>query len=166
MEAGESCCFGKRAAAPKIRLLRERGVCGGVAWWPARPIEQGGSKVGPGHSKPATRRPKETRRPRSELIATLAEQPPIELGHSRSSDFRAAGRGAGALEVGPRALLIGLFLGLLFQRLEVFLVWIALLAGFAFFMGGNTALVLALLAIGGGLLTAGQLLSGFVNRQG
>ena len=42
---------------------------------------QGCSKVGPGHSKP------ETRRPRSELIATLAEQPPIELGHARNSDF-------------------------------------------------------------------------------
>jgi len=42
---------------------------------------QGCDKVGPGHAKP------ETRRPRSELIATPAEQPPIELGHSRNSDF-------------------------------------------------------------------------------
>ena len=47
--------------------------------------------------RPEDRRPKETRRPRSELIATPAEQPPIESGHSRnsgfglrSSDFRAA----------------------------------------------------------------------------
>ena len=37
--------------------------------------------------RPEDRRPKETRRPRSELIATPAEQPPIELGHSRNSDF-------------------------------------------------------------------------------
>ena len=33
------------------------------------------------------RRPKETRRPRSELRATPAEQQPIESGHSRNSDF-------------------------------------------------------------------------------
>ena len=33
------------------------------------------------------RRPKETRRPRSELIATQAEQQPIESGHFRNSDF-------------------------------------------------------------------------------
>ena len=37
--------------------------------------------------RPEDRRPKETRRPRSELIATPAEQQPIELGHSRNSDF-------------------------------------------------------------------------------
>ena len=37
--------------------------------------------------RPEDRRPKETRRPRSELIATPAEQPPIESGHSRNSDF-------------------------------------------------------------------------------
>ena len=52
---------------------------------------QGCSKVGPGHSKP------EIRRPKAELIATPAEQQPIESGHPRnsgfglrSSDFRAA----------------------------------------------------------------------------
>ena len=37
--------------------------------------------------RPADRRPKETRRPRSELIATPAQQPPIELGHSRNSEL-------------------------------------------------------------------------------
>ena len=37
--------------------------------------------------RPEDRRPKETRRPRSELIATPAEQQPIESGHSRNSDF-------------------------------------------------------------------------------
>jgi hypothetical protein len=40
--------------------------------------------------RPEDRRPKETRRPKSELIATPPEQQPIELGHSRNSDFRAA----------------------------------------------------------------------------
>ena len=47
---------------------------------PAR--HQACSKVGPGHSKP------ETRRLRSELIATPAEQRPIESGHSRNSELR------------------------------------------------------------------------------
>ena len=37
--------------------------------------------------RPEDRRPKETRSPRSELIATPAEQPPIESGHFRNSDF-------------------------------------------------------------------------------
>ena len=37
--------------------------------------------------RPEDRRPKETRRPRSELIATPPEQQPIELGHSRNSGF-------------------------------------------------------------------------------
>ena len=37
--------------------------------------------------KPEDRRPKETRRPSSELIATPAEQQPVGLGHSRNSDF-------------------------------------------------------------------------------
>jgi hypothetical protein len=37
--------------------------------------------------RPEDRRPKETRRPRSELIATPAEQQPIESGHSRDSGF-------------------------------------------------------------------------------
>ena len=37
--------------------------------------------------RPEDRRPKETRRPRSELIATPAEQQPIESGHSRNSGF-------------------------------------------------------------------------------
>ena len=37
--------------------------------------------------RPEDRRPKETRRPKSELIATPAEQQPIESGHSRNSDF-------------------------------------------------------------------------------
>ena len=43
--------------------------------------QQGCSKVGPSHSKP------EIRRPKAELIATPAEQPPIELGHSRNSEL-------------------------------------------------------------------------------
>jgi len=34
------------------------------------------------HPRPEDRRPKETRRPRSELIATPAEQPLIELGQT------------------------------------------------------------------------------------
>ena len=37
--------------------------------------------------RPEARRPKEIRRPRSELIATPAEQQPIELGHSRNSEL-------------------------------------------------------------------------------
>ena len=37
--------------------------------------------------RPEDRRPKETRRPRSELIATPAEQQPIELGHARNSEL-------------------------------------------------------------------------------
>jgi len=37
--------------------------------------------------RPEDRRPKETRRPRSELRATPAEQQPVGLGHSRNSDF-------------------------------------------------------------------------------
>ena len=37
--------------------------------------------------RPEDRRPKETRRPRSELIATPAEQQPVSFGHSRNSDF-------------------------------------------------------------------------------
>ena len=41
--------------------------------------------------RPEDRRPKETRRPRSELIATPAEQQPIELGHSRNSDLSGFG---------------------------------------------------------------------------
>ena len=45
------------------------------------PLPQGCSKVGSVHSKP------ETRRPKSELIATPAEQPPIESGHSRNSEL-------------------------------------------------------------------------------
>jgi hypothetical protein len=48
---------------------------------------QGCSNVGPGHSQPETRRPKETRSPKSELIATPAEQPPIESGHARNSEL-------------------------------------------------------------------------------
>ena len=64
---------------------------------------QGCSKVGPGHSKP------ETRRPRSALIATPAELPPIELGQSRNSELppitqmgadNKAGRQAGRLRHG------------------------------------------------------------------
>ena len=50
-------------------------------------MPQGCSKVGPGHSKPETRRPQAERNPKAELIATPAEQPPIESGHSRNSDF-------------------------------------------------------------------------------
>ena len=59
--------------------------------------------------RPADRRPKETRRPRSELIATPAKQPPIELGHSRNSELplitpmaadNKAGRPAGRLRHG------------------------------------------------------------------
>ena len=65
--------------------------------------------VGPGHSQPEIRRPKETRSPRSELIATPAEQPPIESGHSRNSELppitqmgadNKAGRQAGRLRYG------------------------------------------------------------------
>ena len=37
--------------------------------------------------RPEDRRPKETRRPKSELITTPAELQPIESGHSRNSDF-------------------------------------------------------------------------------
>ena len=37
--------------------------------------------------RPEDRRPKETRRPKAELIATPAEQQPIESGHSRNSEF-------------------------------------------------------------------------------
>ena len=36
--------------------------------------------------RPEDRRPKETRRPRPELIATPAEQPPVESGSSRNSE--------------------------------------------------------------------------------
>ena len=65
--------------------------------------QQGCSKVGPSHSKP------EIRRPKSELIATPAEQPPIESGHSRNSELppitqmgadNKAGRQAGRLRYG------------------------------------------------------------------
>ena len=50
---------------------------------------RGCSKVGPGHSKPETRRPKAERNPKTEvrIDSYPAEQPPIELGHSRNSDF-------------------------------------------------------------------------------
>ena len=72
---------------------------------------QGCSRVGLGHSKPETedRRPKETRRPKAELIATPAEQQPIESGHSRNSELppitqmgadNKAGRPAGRLRHG------------------------------------------------------------------
>ena len=50
--------------------------------------------------------------------------------------------------------------------LQVFLVFVALLAGFALFMLGDAALVLAVFALGGGLLTAGQLFCGLIARQG
>ena len=66
----------------------------------------------------------------------------------------------------PSLLITGLLVGLLLLQLEVFLVGIALLARLTLFMGGNAALVLAFLAIGGGLLAAGQLLGGFVSGQG
>ena len=67
------------------------------------PLPQGCSKVGSVHSKP------ETRRPKAELIATPAEQPPIESGHSRNSELppitgmgadNTAGRQAGRLRHG------------------------------------------------------------------
>ena len=44
------------------------------------------------------------------------------------------------------------------QELKVFLVGIALFAGLALLMGRDTALVLALFTLSGGLLAAGQLL--------
>jgi len=60
---------------------------------PASPAGSGGSEAcqEPGRAipnpRPEDRRPKETRSPKSELIATPAEPPPIESGHSRNSDF-------------------------------------------------------------------------------
>ena len=59
--------------------------------------------------RPEDRRPKETRRPKSELITTPAEQPLIESGHSRNSELppitpmaadNQAGRQAGRLRHG------------------------------------------------------------------
>ena len=69
---------------------------GAYAWRRARRIRISGRQnmifpqLAIPNPRPEDRRPKETRRPKSELIATPAEQLPIESGHSRNSNFRAA----------------------------------------------------------------------------
>jgi len=62
-------------------------------------------------------------------------------------------------------LFSGLLVLFLLRQLKVFLVRITLFARLALFVGGDAALVLALLAVGRGLLTAGELLHGFIRGR-
>ena len=71
----------------------------------------------------------------------------------------------GALGFGLRPLFTGLRVLFLLWQLKVFLVGIALFAGFAVFVGDDAALVLAFLAVSGGLLTASQLFRGVIGGQ-